>query len=818
PEPAQQTLHVSGSFDRWAAGPAQNLSLDIAGNDWPLALAQGGVAASGRFSGEVQVRRESARWRMEGRTWIAALDLAGDLLAGDHLLLDRVGGTWALAQQASGWSLSKLDLSAPVGWLRLDGSFPVANGASTKLEGELDLAALANQIPRALRLREDIAIEQGKAKLSIEGRGTSLGQSWQVEANVSDLAARREGQLVQIREPVLLSARLGLEEHSFRVERMGLKTAFIDVSAEGSLERGVSLKGTVDLDGLERSLRQWIDTGNLALAGKGELDGTYRRAGDGFDLRLHTRFDHFGLAGLSRDPLSIEKIELDAQLGGPADVSGLPRSLSNVRVALGGGGIAAEITAREKQGGVELVGQAQVPFVLADRSGKADARLEGLWSKGKLEINTLRAGLQPTDDSKRLHFAWSARGRFDLATGTLVLSPAANTTAPAAIALAPDGLRLAGLGRSDTPLQVDGGFEGSVGAIAQAYAEWTGRPQPELGGRWSLRTSARGGDDGLNLSGRLDLHGLSWPGPDGTSRHEEPELGAVARAVYRTKADRLDLVEFVFTSPYATLEASGQVADLGGSRRVELKGALQPEWKRLNASIAQWIEPGARLKGTPRPFWLKAPLTSASTSEILAGLEAEAGFDLQEAEFFGMHVGPAPIVVRAKGGRLRFDPIRTTLNGGRLSADPELLLDEDGSLVLTLAPGAAIEGAEVNPEVTRRVLSFVAPVLEQATRARGRVSAKIDRAEVPLVSRAGRTTQVEGKVVFTDLEFTPGPIADQLFDLLGQDRVPTLRLNQPVTLAIVDGRVIQRGLAIPVGRLTQIELEGSVDFQRNLDL
>ncbi|HEV3121926.1 MAG TPA: hypothetical protein VGY53_08495, partial [Isosphaeraceae bacterium] len=100
PKPAQQTLHVSGSFDRWASGPAQNISLDIAGNDWPLALAQGGVAASGRFSGEVLVRRESAHWRMEGRTWIAALDLAGDLLAGDHLLLDRVGGTWALAQQA----------------------------------------------------------------------------------------------------------------------------------------------------------------------------------------------------------------------------------------------------------------------------------------------------------------------------------------------------------------------------------------------------------------------------------------------------------------------------------------------------------------------------------------------------------------------------------------------------------------------------------------------------------------------------------------------------------------------------------------------
>jgi translocation and assembly module TamB len=39
-----------------------------------------------------------------------------------------------------------------------------------------------------------------------------------------------------------------------------------------------------------------------------------------------------------------------------------------------------------------------------------------------------------------------------------------------------------------------------------------------------------------------------------------------------------------------------------------------------------------------------------------------------------------------------------------------------------------------------------------------------------------------------------------------------------VTLTIADGRVNQRGMAIPIGDLTQIELAGWVDFDRNLAL
>ena len=94
----------------------------------------------------------------------------------------------------------------------------------------------------------------------------------------------------------------------------------------------------------------------------------------------------------------------------------------------------------------------------------------------------------------------------------------------------------------------------------------------------------------------------------------------------------------------------------------------------------------------------------------------------------------------------------------------------------------------------------------------------IDHAEFPLGAKADRTANVEGSVLFQDVEFAPGPLVDELNRMIGRDDPRSLRLDEPVALTIADRRVHQRGLAIPIGKLTRIELEGWVDFDRNLAL
>ena len=196
--------------------------------------------------------------------------------------------------------------------------------------------------------------------------------------------------------------------------------------------------------------------------------------------------------------------------------------------------------------------------------------------------------------------------------------------------------------------------------------------------------------------------------------------------------------------------------------------------------------------------------------------DVQLGLDVASTRSDGFEVGPVMIRGGRKAGVITIDPIRTTLNGGALTLIPQLLDTPEGR-VLRLDSGSGLENAEVTEVIASRVLAFVAPVLDGATRVHGRVSANVERADFPLRSDVGQKAVVQGQVVFHDLEFSSGPLAAELLSLVGREATP-LRLDQPVVLSIADGKVHQTGLAIPVGNLTRIELEGSVGFDRSLDL
>jgi translocation and assembly module TamB len=202
----------------------------------------------------------------------------------------------------------------------------------------------------------------------------------------------------------------------------------------------------------------------------------------------------------------------------------------------------------------------------------------------------------------------------------------------------------------------------------------------------------------------------------------------------------------------------------------------------------------------------------------LKSLDGEVGIDLVAADFFGMKLGPTPIVLRARDGRLRIDTIDTTLNQGRIHLEPEVVIDDKAGAMLRLGPESSVVDAAINDEVSHRVLAFAAPVLDNATRAHGRVSARLKEATIPIGGDSPKNLTVTGSVLFQDAEFVPGPMADQLFDLIGLVDRPSMKLNKPVSLTIADRRVYQRGLVLPVGSFTEITMEGWVDFDRNLAL
>ena len=272
--------------------------------------------------------------------------------------------------------------------------------------------------------------------MRIESRKEADHNVWDVQADVSDLVAHRDGRAFTLQEPATLAAKVLEAGGSLTVERFAVESAFGKVSGEGDLDRGVNWTATVDLDGAQRQLHDLVDLGTVELSGNGRASGNLRRTAEGLQ-----------------------------------------------------GTIAAE------------------------------------WR----DLDSLQAGDDP--------------------------------------------------------------------AI------------------------------------RLNL-----------------------KANYQTDADRLDLAEMALVGRYASLDASGSLSDLSGRRLADLKGTWTPNWEEVTALAAREIDPGVQLSGGSSRFEVQAELGDGSADEVRKTLVGELGVELSEAQFFGLRLGPTPLVLRAMGERSPWTP------------------------------------------------------------------------------------------------------------------------------------------------------------------
>ncbi len=80
-------------------------------------------------------------------------------------------------------------------------------------------------------------------------------------------------------------------------------------------------------------------------------------------------------------------------------------------------------------------------------------------------------------------------------------------------------------------------------------------------------------------------------------------------------------------------------------------------------------------------------------------------------------------------------------------------------------------------------------------------------------------------MLFDDVRFLPGPLAEAIIDLLPNAEGGTeaagramLVLRDPISFRIAERKVYTRGLLVPLGQIGTVAMEGSVDFEKRLDL
>jgi len=829
---AAETLGIDGEYDHRAA-EAPDLTVSVKGTGWPVAVKTSGAVGRGRLDGLMKASREAGRWVTTGDAKLLGFDASGPVLAGDRLDFD-VEAAWDLDGANGAWTVRKFGVVCPVGSVSASGTVAAGDGKvapDARVEGRVDLAALSKQIPHTLRLREGLTLVNGSARVLVQVKSEGAAQKATVEMNVSDLVARERqpARTFTLRDPADVTARATRAASGFSLETLSVKTAFLNLSGSGDLQKGVKLAGTVDLAKIEEQFHDLIDFGGVQLAGRGRMAADYRRNGPaGFLARYAAEFRGLKVAGLTTDPLVRDALRFDAASSGPAEPSGLPETWENVRVNLKSSQDAVTLaTQSHKDGFTTLNGTASVPVTVRQRAGQADVKIVGRWKPGKdpkqdmgvVEFDELRLGLRPLDPALAAAgtLGFAARGWIDIDDDGLQLTP---LPAPSPLVLAPEGLKLHGLRKTPTSARAGSGFfVGDVAAIEQALLVWTGREPTGLGGALAAQFGMGPGEGGrLNLSVSASVPDLSRLAPDGKGRKADGPLALAYLGTYDPALDRLNVGNFVAVTRYGRLDARGTLDEPTGRRLADLQGVLAPNWQAVSAAAAEMTEPKARLQGKDRAYRLKGLLSGDSLAAVLKGLDAEIGVELTSADVLGLNLGPAPLVVRCKAGAFAVDPIKTTMNNGAVDLKPGLAVDEAQGISLLLAKGSKMEGVEINDEVSRDLLSYIAPVLDKATHVHGKVSLAVDRADIPLTGPPTHKVSMTGQLVFQDVIFAPGPFANQVLGLVGKPNEPGLRLHQPVQLTVADGRVYQRGLSVPIAPNAAVSLDGSVGFDESLDM
>jgi len=796
-------LTVDGRYDRWhlRSDGTSDLALDVQGKDWRWSFGDADIALSGIFDGRLAIQRQNSRWQVESQAELKSLEGLGTRLAGDHPRFGNLNGNLKASETDQGWIIQRLDVHSSLVNLQAK----TTPTAGIRLEGGIDLAELTHELPHLLHMREGVRLERGDATFIAEAK--SEAKNWDLEAKISDIHARDHDRAFTLPQPITVAAKLSPHGKRWGIEDLAVRTKSLELQGSGDLDRGLEISGTIDLKGFLDQFHDLLAFNLVDLNGKGNFHGKYQRLGRAFQSTLDVDLDSFGLAGDSAFGFQREQTQIQLALRGASSPLGLPESWSDFRVGISSGELSSEWLADSRG----LKAKARFPV-----SGRqfGEGKLDAHWDGDILAIDRVDIGLSPNDERS---LSLVAQGKFDLAKRELILTPSGDPNVRRVLALGEDGLRVTGIGRpGSTRAAVT--LVGDVASAGRLLADSSSLPISGWRGDWSAQVSLESLPNNARLASQVNLDNLARVVEGKVKQRIEGPVTLALNADYVGDSDRLEISELGLKSPYGVLQGAGRLVDLQGQQNVDLQGTLLPDWEAISTLASERIEPGARASGKVSHWKVQGSLNEAGKKDPVRSLVAELGINLQELDIYGLHAGPALLALRATQGRLTVAPIDTPLNGGRVHLEPQLEFDETDGPALRLDPTSSIVDAEINEEVSRRFLSYVAPVLDRATRARGRVSVNLQDAYLPINTASKRATSVEGAVVFQNVEFTPGPFVDALLDIVGREERPTVKLDEPVSLTIADHRVYQHGFAFPLGRLTEIELEGWVDFDRNLEM
>jgi hypothetical protein len=775
-----------------------------------------------------------------------SLTLATPLLA-DPLFIERARIPCGLRLDDRTLTVHDATLDCDFGKVTVHGSLDLAGAWLAALDRpdfdlalDINLAKLAERLPRTLHLRRDLRLLSGR----LNARCTSVRKDsdivWQGNLRVAEIRGIRGQQTIDWAEPIALDVQVrNLTHGTPLVDRLECSARFLQIEGSSSADQ-FTLTAQADLKELAEPLGQFIDLDGVKLAGRAGGALQVRRL-DRETYLLHgdAQLKQMNLTWLTKQPWQEELVTATCDARGHLDADGKQRvDAADFELKLGSDLVA--LTLAEP-----------IADLGAGMPGSLSLRVEGdlaRWQKRAASWTTLlddwrlggqasvqmqvRSSLQAIDCSslqvKAANFRCVGSSlsiqepsmnvqtalRWDAQTGNIALTRASvscPTIEIQADALALDPATMALRGSAD--------FVASIERLRQWTQEPNAKPGEPMTGTVVGRVDLQATEKRLSADFDVALKKFVY-GPAAKPTWQEAEVKCVGAGSYDRAADTMHLDRLHLTSAIFNADAAGTIAQFSAAQRIDVTGTLTYDLARMEPQLRPLLGKDVKIVGKDaRSFKLVGPLYPQSSDSAVATmhfteLKGEASASWKSLHALGCDVGPAEAHAIVQQGWLQLYPIETTLNGGKLRVQPNVRLDPEPTEMVLLA-GPVIEKAKITPELCSGALGYAMPLLANVAQAEGSLSLSLEGGRVALSAPA--TSEIKGTIVLHSATVGANPTLRELANVLKISMTTGLVKECKVPFQMIQGKVHHSNLELVFPELT-LKSSGAVGLDGSLAL
>jgi hypothetical protein len=707
----------------------------------------------------------------------------------------------------------------------------VANSGNIDIRGQLNVAALAQQLPDTLHLKQDTQVTAGTIDFTLASSAASAGRDWRAALRTADIRGVAAGRPIEFNQPLEVQVDVRQTPAGFAIERMIGQASFLKLEGQGTLAQG-NIQAHADLNRLVAELSRLVDWGQTRLAGT--LDANLRwqhQPTDGWTGNGNVELQNFELQAPGLAPWREPSLRLTANVHGNLG----ERSLEDIdrgqlTLTAGTDQLQAELTDPVKA--PSLASLWPLKFTMrGDLASWAprlqpivplgDWRLAGaLQANGSVRASPSQATLGPTTiaiyqfaldgPTLAIHEPGTAEvpgvkidtsGAWNAADRTLTLG--STLFATSSVAFRADDVHIVMGATPSLTGRID--FRGDLGRMSNWLAAGGQPPTTQVAGMVEGRAEIGYRGQALAANWKAAVDNLTYrvasapPQSAWRSIWQEPRVDFAGQGTYEPSAGTLQIDQTSVVASSGSVSASGTVSQLPGAPQIDLTGEVSYDLALVTQQIQSHAQkqapPGAealpyglatlQLAGKEkRPFSLRGPLLAATgnvsptpgSAAIVAAppgfhippsLAGEASLGWQGAQYVGLVAGPADLKVALAGGAVQVGPLDIPLAEGRLKTQARVLLDNPTPQVV-VERGPLLENVRISPEMCRLWLKFVAPLVADATSAEGKFSLSLEGASVPLA--APKAGNLAGTLAIESAQLGPGPLAEQYLGVLRQLR------------------------------------------------